>query len=465
MKLRRHHPRLKYVKPAQIFSCGMFGACSDVVLSPCTPSPAVPQDRSSSSASSVATTTIASSCSDDKENRVAAEAAERQECNRRFQRVPSSTQWELALKLHNRSVRGNAGSRYLATIDVISPRVESPRVRIQELGCLEKHQQPRSLEDLVREVISSRCCSSQALRSLSSLAVSSRNRQTMVKMGLHSELVAFLVSDEGNDIDKSAEVLDVVFSLLVTLSSSSDLVLEAIARAPGISSVLERLLRTGPSSSKVAATTLVVMLSAVSQSEEQQVDTLDAGSFLEAVVGLLSEREEQLVKCGVKALLALCLSKDNRVAAVKAGVVASLLELLTEAKGVTSERMLATLELLSTTLEGRAAILRHALAIPLLLSMILRVSDRGTEYAAGVLCSVICTETSTPLDSNEEALEMAFQARASTSLLLLLQSHCTQRARRKAVKLLKVLHSYGERKVGSAAAECDTAAAAKVVQG
>lgn len=118
--------------------------------------------------------------------------------------------------------------------------------------------------------------------------------------------------------------------------------------------------------------------------------------------------------------------------AAEAGAVASILEMLPLARSAVAEKALATLELLSTTEEGKAAIIDHALAVPVLVELILKVSDRGTEYAAGTL-SAICSD-------NLAMQEAAVEHGAPTKLLLLIQSDCTARAKRKANQLLKVLH-------------------------
>jgi hypothetical protein len=104
--------------------------------------------------------------------------------------------------------------------------------------------------------------------------------------------------------------------------------------------------------------------------------------------------------------------------AVEVGAVASLLEMLPRARSATAER--------------KAAMIEHALAVPVLVELILRVSDRGTEYAAGTLSSM-CSDS-------VAMREAAVAHGAPTKLLLLIQSDCTARAKRKASQLLKVLH-------------------------
>uniref|UniRef100_A0A7I4AP79 U-box domain-containing protein n=1 Tax=Physcomitrium patens TaxID=3218 RepID=A0A7I4AP79_PHYPA len=155
--------------------------------------------------------------------------------------------------------------------------------------------------------------------------------------------------------------------------------------------------------------------------------------MMEALNNLMrDENHLKLVKLATKTLLALCLLRENRRRAVEVGAVASLLEMLPWVGSATAEKVLATLELLGTIEEGKAAIIDHALAVPVLVELILKVSDRGTEYAAGTL-SMMCSDS---IAMREAAVAHG----APTKLLLLIQSDCTARAKRKASQLLKVLH-------------------------
>ncbi|CAA0807520.1 U-box domain-containing protein 26 [Striga hermonthica] len=100
-------------------------------------------------------------------------------------------------------------------------------------------------------------------------------------------------------------------------------------------------------------------------------------------------------------------------------------------EGCDAERALATVELLCRIPEGCAAVNSHALAVPLLVRAVLRVSERATEHAAGALLAV-CS-------ASEGAQREAVAAGVLTQLLLVVQSDCTERAKRKAQMLLKLL--------------------------
>ena len=125
-----------------------------------------------------------------------------------------------------------------------------------------------------------------------------------------------------------------------------------------------------------------------------------------------------------------------------AGAAETLINTLAEFEKCDSERALATIELLCRIPEGCSAFASHALTVPLLVKTILKISDRATEYAAGALLS-LCSES-------ERSQNDAVAAGIMTQLLLLVQSDCTDRAKRKAQLLLKLLRdSWPEDSVGN----------------
>ncbi|CBI32390.3 unnamed protein product, partial [Vitis vinifera] len=124
-------------------------------------------------------------------------------------------------------------------------------------------------------------------------------------------------------------------------------------------------------------------------------------------------------------------SECARHKAVAAGAVTALIDRLADFEKCDVERALATVELLCRVPAGCAAFAAHALTVPLLVRKILKVSDRATEYAAGALLS-LCSAA-------EQSQREAVSAGVVTQLLLLVQSDCTERAKRKAQLLLKLL--------------------------
>ena len=148
------------------------------------------------------------------------------------------------------------------------------------------------------------------------------------------------------------------------------------------------------------------------------------------------------LKIGIKALFSLCLVKQHRHKAVWAGAVEAIIDRLADFEKCDVERALATVELLCRIPPGCSAFAHHALTVPLLVKIILKVSDRATEYAAGALLS-LCS-------SSERCQMEAVTAGVLTQLLLLVQSDCTERAKRKAQMLLKLLrNSWPEDSLGN----------------
>ena len=163
----------------------------------------------------------------------------------------------------------------------------------------------------------------------------------------------------------------------------------------------------------------------------EQISNID--EIYEGVIDILKNpiSYPRALKVGIKTLFALCLVKQTRHKAVLAGAPEILIDRLADFEKCDAERALATVELLSRIPAGCTAFARHALTVPLLVKIILKISDRATEYAAGALLS-LCSES-------EQCPKDAVAAGVLTQLLLLVQCDCTERAKRKAQLLLKLL--------------------------
>ncbi|CAI9101913.1 OLC1v1000074C1 [Oldenlandia corymbosa var. corymbosa] len=184
---------------------------------------------------------------------------------------------------------------------------------------------------------------------------------------------------------------------------------------------------------RVNAAALIEMVVAGTRSPELRSQFSNADGIFEGIIGILNFplAYPRALKVGVKALFALCLVKQHRHRAVAAGAVDALVDRLADFEKCDAERALATVELLCRITSGCHAFASHALTVPLLVKIILKISDRATEYAAGALLS-LCS-------AYEHAQREAVAAGVLTQLLLLVQSDCTDRAKRKAQMLLKLL--------------------------
>ncbi|OIW10191.1 hypothetical protein TanjilG_27942 [Lupinus angustifolius] len=198
-------------------------------------------------------------------------------------------------------------------------------------------------------------------------------------------------------------------------------------------SYLVRLLFHPSLDVRVNSAAMIEIVAAGTRSSELRARISNVDEIYDGVIDILKNpiAFPRALKIGIKALFALCLVKETRHKAVAAGAPAVLVDRLADFEKCDAERALATVELLCRIPVGIAAFAEHALTVPLLVKIILKISDRATEYATGALLA-LCSES-------ELCQSDAVAAGVLTQLLLLVQSDCTERAKRKAQLLLKLL--------------------------
>lgn len=201
--------------------------------------------------------------------------------------------------------------------------------------------------------------------------------------------------------------------------------------------VAASLLQNGSMEARINAGSLIDILCNDAASADHLGQT---PGTIEGLVSLIQQANDypRAVKVGIRALFSLCLADSNREPAARTGAAEALIEALVNIDKPDVSRALATIELLCKTETGLEAVCRHALAVPVLVKHIFKVSeDSATESATAILLA-ICS-------GSEDIQKEAVQAGAFTRLLLVLQSHCSCRAKRKARTLLKLLkHIWSE---------------------
>lgn len=155
---------------------------------------------------------------------------------------------------------------------------------------------------------------------------------------------------------------------------------------------------------------------------------------MRGVVGNLKNKAG--AKPATKILLALCLAESNRRVAVEAGAVGAVIEVVAELDAAAGERALAALELMCTVAEGAEETRAHALAVPVMVTMMGQMAGRGKEYAISVLAVIYGGGDQPVLAAPPEEVARAVE--------LALQGNCTPRGRRKGTQLLKSLKEYGQ---------------------
>lgn len=280
-----------------------------------------------------------------------------------------------------------------------------------------------------------------ALRRLKGLARDSdKNRSVISAQNARIVLLAIVFSDPGSDL---YELIHESLAILV-MFQLSEADCASVASDPDRISFLSSLLFNDSIEVRVNAAALIEIVVVGTRSTEIRSQIGNVDQLFEGITELLKYpfAYPRALKVGIKALFALCLAKSNRQKAISAGAAAALIDRLADFEKCDAERALATIELLCRIPSGIAAFASHALTVPLLVKIILKISDRATEYAAGALLS-LCS-------ASEQLQRDALTAGVLTQLLLLVQSDCTERAKRKAQLLLKLLReSWPEDSIGN----------------
>ncbi|KAL3699218.1 hypothetical protein R1sor_017240 [Riccia sorocarpa] len=413
----KHHgrlPRAPLILKAQTFGCGIFGVCSPFLLSPRTATFGEPHKNAADfSASNVLLIQ-----------------------DRRKDRLRDGSCCADTPDYSLNIITSSAPSPASRSVQCSQLLLELPLSGKSwaEVDRTERHQQrkeqspQRTVEDYLVRIRRGQC-SKASMDNLLKL-VNERN-SGKVEIDVACALVGLLVSSDVDDSFRHTECYQEAFVALARLVHN-EVVLQMCAETEMLK-VLDWILNKGSLDAGVNA---ALMLQKIACKKDLEVAVRSRQSFFDGVVRLMVKREQPMAtNFGTKTLLALCLVKENRAAAVRAGAVAAIVRILPGSKVPIAEKALAVLELLATTPEGRTAMSEHELLVQVVVNTILRLSDRAAEYAAGALCA-ICTP------ENPRMQELAVQAGAQTRLLLLIQSQCTPRAKRKALLLLKTLHKY-----------------------
>ncbi|KAI4320269.1 hypothetical protein MLD38_033767 [Melastoma candidum] len=132
--------------------------------------------------------------------------------------------------------------------------------------------------------------------------------------------------------------------------------------------------------------------------------------------------------------------------ALELGVIHLTLDLLVDSDKGTCERVLAVLDKVCDSREGREAALRHALTMPILVKKILRVSNLATELSISIIWKLLLRKDNDGLDDRTPTIIEAIRVGLFQKLLVFLQIGCGDDGIKKKVKdLLKLVNSYKDK--------------------
>ncbi|KAF5797127.1 putative U box domain, armadillo-like helical, Zinc finger, RING/FYVE/PHD-type [Helianthus annuus] len=162
--------------------------------------------------------------------------------------------------------------------------------------------------------------------------------------------------------------------------------------------------------------------------------TIGSLGAIPPLVLLLSEGTQRGKKDAATALFNLCIYQGNKGRAVRAGVITTLMELLTEPQGGMKDEALAILAILSSHPEGKVAIGKSD-AVRVLVEFIGSGSPRNKENAAAVLVHLCSGDNKYLVEAQELGV---------MGVLVDLLHHGTDRGKRKAAQLLEKITRYTE---------------------
>ncbi|BAF08999.2 U-box domain-containing protein 25 [Oryza sativa Japonica Group] len=293
--------------------------------------------------------------------------------------------------------------------------------------------------DLIRSLLA-QCPALPPLRKLRALARDSdKNRLVMATHETRAALVdmAFGTNAGGEEVEAEA------MAVLAMVGLGEAEAVEVVGRRERVARLGELLVSgegaattTATLECRVNAGAVVEAVAAVSGADARAVLGAAEG-VMEGLVALVEEKAHaRAVRVGIRGLFALCLAKENRPRAVAAGAAAALARRVAEGGGGAGEpeRALAAVERLCRTEGGRDAVVAGAGGGAAAVCALVRaMSGRSAEHAAGALVAVV---------GGSEPLQVeAVRAGAMSQLLLMVQGGCSERAKRKAQHLLKLLRS------------------------
>lgn len=261
-----------------------------------------------------------------------------------------------------------------------------------------------------------------AIKNINNLAKEGKETRTCIVEAGGIARILSLISCGDSQVEE-----DVVGTLL-DLSMDDENKVGLVAE--GAVDAIVQALKVGSMDTRIKAAATLTSLALVDVNKATIGSRPDA---IPALVKLLAEGNLRGKKESISALCGLCMYHDNKSRAVSAGVVSLLLSLLMVGGSEPADHVLTLLDFLSTSVEGRLAIIREP-ALPTLVRLLRSGTTRSKEHAAAVLWS-LCS------NSKKYTLQ-AFNAGAMEICLNLTQVG-TVRAKRKASALVKAFQECG----------------------
>jgi hypothetical protein len=220
-----------------------------------------------------------------------------------------------------------------------------------------------------------------------------------------------------------SEVIGILVSLTLDSESKKNLM------QPAKISLMVDILNEGSIETKINCTRLIESLI---EEKDFRSEIISSHSLLVGLMRLVKDKRHSNGICpGLSLLRTVCFYKEVKILLVSIGAVSQLVELLSGMEHECLELALCVLDSLSSIPEGRVALKECVSTIPIMVRLLMRISESCTQYALSILWSVCKL-------APEECSSIAVDAGLAAKLLLVIQSGCNPILKQQAAELLKL---------------------------
>ncbi|KAK7290200.1 hypothetical protein RIF29_04446 [Crotalaria pallida] len=271
---------------------------------------------------------------------------------------------------------------------------------------------------------------------------SERNRKCIVENGAANALASAFDAFANDSIERNVSVLDQILSCLNWMFPLQSEASKSLGSSASLRCMVWFLKQQDLSKKEKS---IVVLKEVLSFGDNQHVKALvEIEGVNEILLEFLNKRvfsTPTITKASLSVvwyLVSSSYSGKMKLAFVELGLVSSILDILIDSERSFCEKALAIFDSLCNCEEARKEAYNNALAIPLLVKKLLRVSALGTDYSVSTIWKLCKFEER----DEEKVLVEALQVGAFQKLLLVLQVGCGDNTKVKATELLKLMNPY-----------------------
>ncbi|KAK7252759.1 hypothetical protein RIF29_36947 [Crotalaria pallida] len=262
----------------------------------------------------------------------------------------------------------------------------------------------------------------QALKELHQVvSAHSTARKTVIDQGGVSILSSLLGPFTSHAV--GSEVIGILVSLTLDSESKKNLM------QPAKISLMVDILNEGSIETKINCTRLMESLI---DDKDFRSEIISSHSLLVGLMRLVKDKRRNNGICsGLSLLRTISSHKEVKNLLVSIGAVSQLVELLSGLEPDCLELALCVLDALASIPEGRVALKDCSNTIPIMVKLLMRISENCTQYALSILWSVCKL-------APEECSSIAVDAGLAAKLLLVIQSGCNPILKQQSAELLKL---------------------------